>query len=168
MLTMQAEGQVQLHRLPAPLEQYCWQTTALLPIKNAILSAGWTVVDPAKDAVYRDDIIRTGGLLRGAVKCDRLGETITVRWNGTVIGFSGIPQGDGTEVEVSIDNSAPQIIQLTQKDSSHKYARFFYLPEQPSAEHTAVLRVKTLPSGVSFYAGQMLVVGTLTPTHLTK
>ena len=28
------------------------------------------------------------------------------------------------------------------------------------SEHTAVLRVKQLPTGLSFYAGQLLIIGT--------
>ncbi|HWI57073.1 MAG TPA: SGNH/GDSL hydrolase family protein, partial [Bacillota bacterium] len=91
MLVMKAEAKAKAHSLPTPLNPRCWETASLLAITNATLSPGWTAVDPAKDSVYRDDFGRTDGMLRGAVKCDRTGETITVRWHGTTLGFSDIP-----------------------------------------------------------------------------
>jgi len=100
------------------------------------------------------------GFLRGAVKCTTAGETITVQWNGTTIGFSDIPQGTDMEVEITIDNNAPITVKRPQTEKIKRYARFFYLPEQTPGEHTATLRVKTLPEGLSFYAGQILIVGT--------
>jgi hypothetical protein len=67
-------------------------------------------------------------------------------------------------VEVTIDQIQPPItIQRPQTDSTRHYARFFYLPEQAPGQHTAVLRVKQLPEGMSFYAGQILVIGTVRP-----
>ena len=162
MLTMQPEGQPRPHPLPAPLEPRCWETATLLPITQAVLSAGWTVVDPKKDPVYRDDFGRTDAMLRGAVKCAKAGETITVKWTGTTLGFSDIPQGDGMSVEVTIDQAAaPLVIKRPQYEKKHAFARYMYLPEQAPGPHTAVVRIKTLPAGLSFYAGQVLVIGTV-------
>ena len=62
-------------------------------------------------------------------------------------------------VEVAIDNKPPVVIQRPQTESRGKFARFFYLPEQAPGDHTAVLRVKNLPAGMSFSAGQVLVAG---------
>ena len=163
MLTMKPVGKAKEHVLPTPLESRCWETASLLPVTNAILSTGWTAIDTAKDPVYRDDFGRTQAMLRGGVKCDRAGETITVKWNGTTLGFSDIPQGAGMEVEVTIDKASPITIKRPQTENIHRYARFFYLPEQVPGEHTAVLRVKTLPAGLFFYAGQVLVVGKTSP-----
>jgi hypothetical protein len=64
------------------------------------------------------------------------------------------------EVEITIDNNAPITVKRPQTEKIKRYARFFYLPEQTPGEHTATLRVKTLPEGLSFYAGQILIVGT--------
>lgn len=163
ILAMKTVGRAGEHALPAPLEPRCWERATLLPISKASLSAGWTAVDPEKDPVYRSDFRRTDAMLRGAVKCDRAGETITVKWNGTTLGFSDIPQGDAMEVEVAIDHTAPVVIKRPQTEQARKFARFFYLPEQAPGEHTAVLRVKTLPQGLSYYAGQVLVVGKVNP-----
>jgi lysophospholipase L1-like esterase len=163
MLTLKPVGQYHDHRLPAPMESRCWETAGLLAITNATMSAGWTLVDSGKDAVYRDDFGRTHAMLRGAVKCDRAVEIITVRWRGATLGFSDIPQGSEMEVEVTIDQAPPVIIRRPQTEKIHRYARFFYLPEQAPGEHAAVLRVKTLPAGLSYYAGQVLAVGTVLP-----
>lgn len=164
MLAMKGEGRPKAHRLPAPLEVRCWESATLLPIAQAALSSGWKVVDAKTDAVYREDLGRTDAMLRGAMKCDKVGETITVRWHGTTIGFSDIPQGRGMEVEVTVDQSkTPITITRPQTESIRRFARFFYLPEQAPGEHTAVLRVKQLPEGVSFYAGQILVIGKSLP-----
>ena len=164
MLAMQSLGKPQAHPLPAPLEPRCWETASLVPLKQAVLSSGWKVVDTKTDALYREDFGRTDAMLRGAMKCEKAGETITVKWNGTTLGFSDIPQGSGMEVEVAIDQAqTPITIRRPQTDNARHYARFFYLPEQAPGEHTAVLRVKQLPDGMSFYAGQILVIGTVLP-----
>lgn len=99
-------------------------------------------------------------MLRGAVKCSRAGESLTVKWNGTTVGFSDIPYGDGFVVEAVIDGGAPVAMKRMQTEKIRKYARFWYLPEQAPRPHTVVLTVKEIPEGSSFYAGQILIVGT--------
>jgi lysophospholipase L1-like esterase len=164
MLAMKGMDKPQAHRLPPSLEARCWESAGLLSITHAMLSSGWKAVDTKMDAIYREDFGRTDAMLRGAMKCDKVGETITVKWTGTTIGFSDIPQGSGMEVEVTVDQSqSPIAIKRPQTESKRRYARFFYLPEQFPGEHTAVLRVKQLPEGMSFYAGQILVIGTALP-----
>jgi lysophospholipase L1-like esterase len=159
MLTMASIGTAGDHVLRPPLSPTCWEAADLVPVSHATLSAGWTPIDLDTDTVYRDDFGRTNAMLRGGVKCAAVGETITVRWTGTTLGFSDIPQGQGTQVEITIDGGAPIVIDRPQYEAIHTYARFFYLPESAPGEHTAVLRVKTLLPGVSYYAGQILVIG---------
>ena len=164
MLAMQSQRQPKSHRLPVPLESRCWESASLVPIAKVGLSSGWKAVDRTTDAIYREDFGRTDAMLRGAMKCDQAGQTITVKWNGTTIGFSDIPQGSGMEVEVTIDHAlAPITIKRPQTERIRRYARFFYLPEQSPGEHTAILRVKRLPEGTSYYVGQILVIGTPLP-----
>ena len=159
MLTLKEDGKPGAHEIPAPLEARCWDSAMLLPASNLVKSSGWVSVDKEHDPIYREDLGRTHSMLRGAVKCEKAGETLTVQWNGTTLGFSDIPYGEGMEVEVTIDQRAPIVIKRAQTEKVRKYARFFYLPEQAPGEHTAVLRVKTLPEGLSYYAGQILVIG---------
>ncbi len=163
MLRMAGTARAAAHGLPEPLAARRWETTALLPITQAALSPGWTPVDVATDPVYTDDRGRTQAMLRGAVKCARAGETITVKWNGTTVGFSDIPYGEPVVVEAVVDGGAPIAIKRAKTAEPRMHSRFYYLPEQAPGPHTVVLTVKELPEGQSFYAGQVLVVGTPTP-----
>ncbi|MCX6897948.1 MAG: SGNH/GDSL hydrolase family protein [Verrucomicrobia bacterium] len=160
MLKMKATSPTQAHVLPAPLEAANWQTASLLPITNAVLSAGWTPVDTFKDAVYTDDRGRTHDMLRGAVKCNRAGETITVKWNGTTVGMSDIPYGEARVIEAVIDGGKPVTMKRLPTREVRKHARFWYLPEQAPGLHTVTFTTKTIPEGTWFYAGQLLIVGT--------
>ena len=162
LLAMEGKGHLGAHQLPAPLEPRCWQTAELMPISQATLSAGWQPIDTASDPVYRESFHRTHAMLRGGVKCKQVGETVTVQWNGTTIGFSDIPHGKGMEVDVTIDGGKPITVKRPQREST-RHARFFYLPEQAPGKHTAVLRVSKLPADLSFYLGQILVIGTPLP-----
>jgi lysophospholipase L1-like esterase len=163
MVKMADTGTAQAHVLPTPLETTNWETASLLPVTNAVLSAGWTPVNTTTDAVYIDDRGRTDGMLRGAVKCNRAGASITVKWNGTTVGISDIPYGEPCIVEAVVDGGAPIIAKRVQTEKQHKYARFWYLPGQPAGEHTVTFTVKDIPAGSWFYVGQLLIVGTPMP-----
>lgn len=152
-------GKPGAHELPAALEPTCWETATLLPITQAQLSAGWVPVDVEKDPVYTESRQRTHAMLRGAVKCDKAGESITVKWNGTVVGLSDIPYGEPCVIEAVVDGGQPITAERAQKEKT-RHARFWYLPEQAPGEHTLTITVKKLPPGQSFYAGQLLIVGT--------
>ena len=163
MFQMMPDDQAKAHPLPQPLEPQCWENATTAPIRKATLSAGWKPIDPATDPIYRSDFTRTHQMLRGGVKCDQAGKTITVRWNGTTLGLSDIPQGDGMELEVTIDQQPPITLKRPQTEKQQLYSRFLYLPEQAPGEHTAVIKIKSLPNGTSYYAGQLLVVGKFMP-----
>jgi lysophospholipase L1-like esterase len=160
MLKMQDISGGMLHKTGEPLFENCWETAGLLPIRQAQLSSGWTGVDAESDPVYRNDRFRTKSMLRDALKCSHAGETITVRWNGTTVGFSDIPYGDVAAVEAVIDGGQTVEMERRQSNPRYQFARFWYLPPQPPGEHTVCLTVKQLPEGQSFYAGQILIVGT--------
>lgn len=159
MVKMAATGVAQPHALPAPLDATNWETATLLPITDATLSAGWTPVDTEKDSVYTESRLRTHAMLRGAVKCDHAGASITVKWNGTTVGISDIPYGEKSVLEAVVDNGKPIVTERVQHEKT-KHARFWYLPEQKPGEHTVTFTVTQLPAGQSFYMGQVLIVGT--------
>lgn len=158
MLKMTDRGIAGPHALPAPLAATNWEVATLLPITNAVLSAGWTPVDTEKDPVYIESRGRTHAMLRGAVKCDRAGASVTVRWSGTVVGISDIPYGEPSVIEAVVDGGKPIIAKRVQSEKT-RHARFWYLPEQAPGEHTVTFTVKELPAGQSFYLGQFLIVG---------
>ena len=153
-------AEVKDHKLPAVMNQHNWEETTLLPITKAELSSGWKSVNTQKDTVYREDYKRTDGMLRGAVKCSKAGESVRIKWKGTTLGFSDIPYGSGCKVRITIDNTEPITIERTQTEK-RKNAGFFYLHEQSHGEHTAVLKIIELPRGVEYYLGQILVIGSV-------
>jgi lysophospholipase L1-like esterase len=163
LLQIKGTTLAQDHTLPPALDPTCWETTALLPVTAANPSPGWTAVDTATDAVYGDDRGRTEGMLRGAMSCTRAGETFTVKWSGTTLGMSDIPYGEPCVVEAVVDGGTPFAVKRVQTEKIRKYARFWYLPELPPGEHTAVFTVKEIPAGARVYVGQFLVVGTPRP-----
>jgi len=162
VLKMQGVGQPAPHALVAPLSAHPWETAELLPADRQTRSAGWQPVDRATDPVYRDDYGRTDAMLRGALRCDKAGESITVKFDGTTVGLSDIPYNQPTVIEVSVDGGPAKAFERKQTEQ-RKHARFFYLPELPPGPHTAVFTVKELPSGQAYYAGQVLVIGKLLP-----
>jgi len=162
MRKMATSGTPQPHALPAPLEAANWETATLLPIARATLSAGWAPVDTEKDPVYTESRLRTHAMLRGAVKCTREGESITVTWNGTTVGISDIPHGEPSVLEAVVDGGKPVTVERVQREKT-RHARFWYLPEQKPGAHSATFTVKKLPAGQAFYAGQLLIVGTVGP-----
>jgi hypothetical protein len=151
---------VKEHQLPAATNEHNREKTVLLPITKAKLSAGWKLVNTQKDTIYREDFKRTDGMLRGAVKCSKVGESVSIKWNGTTLGFSDIPCEIGCKIQITIDNGKPITIERKQTEKQ-KYARFYYLPEQSPGEHTAVLAITELPEGVEYYMGQILVIGSV-------
>ncbi|OGV65900.1 MAG: hypothetical protein A2283_01405 [Lentisphaerae bacterium RIFOXYA12_FULL_48_11] len=159
MVKMEGTGKAGAHAIPMPMDATNWETATLLPINKAVLSEGWTPVDVETDDVYTDDKGRTHGMLRGAVKCNKAGATITVKWNGTTLGMSDIPYGEPRVIEATVDGGTPVTMKREQKEKPRKHSRFWYLPEQPAGEHTAVFTVKHVPEGSWFYAGQILVIG---------
>lgn len=162
MRKMAAAGKPQPHALPAPLEVTNWETATLLPITRATLSAGWVPVGTETDPVYTESRLRTHAMLRGAVKCSREGESVTVSWNGTTVGISDIPYGEPSVLEAVVDGGKPVTVERVQKEKT-RHARFWYLPEQKPGPHTATFTVKKLPAGQAFYVGQLLIVGTPAP-----
>jgi lysophospholipase L1-like esterase len=163
-LKMQDTAGTMNHELGDPLYGNPWVVGALLPITEVKKSAGWVAVD-AKDPVYSDDAWRTKCMMRGAMKCAKTGETLTVRWNGTTVGISDIPQGTGMVFTASIDGKEPIVVERNQREARRKYSRFWYLPAQAPGEHTVTFTVKELPEGVAFYAGQFLIVGKPLPVE---
>ena len=68
-------------------------------------------------------------------------------------------QGDGMEVEIAINQGAPIPLKSPQTENKRTLPRFLYLPKQRPGQHTAVIKIKGLPEGVSYQSGQILVVG---------
>lgn len=152
------------HALPPPYAKDGWQTCSLVPSARVLAGPAWHPVDVEKNAVYgaTREPKRTHGMLRGGQWTDREGTSITLRWAGSTLGFSDIPQGD-TEpmvLEVSVDGGAPYEVTRARK-APHLSASFWYVPVRKWGEHTATVTLKRLPKGQRWIVGQFLVTGTL-------
>ena len=163
MFAMMPKNHAVAHPLPQPLDPKRWENAGMRAIADVQRSAGWKSIDPTKDKIYGSIKGRTHQMLRGGLKCENAGETITLRWTGTILGLSDIPQGDGMELEVATDQQTPLTLKRPQTDARQPYSRFFYLPEQSAGEHTTVIQVKSLPAGLSYYLGQFLIIDSSQP-----
>ena len=149
------------HALPPAQSRNAWLTAALVPSATVLSGEPWHGIDTAKDPVYCATYERTHRMLRGGVWTDREGTSVTLRWTGTTVGFSDIPQSreDPMILEVSVDGGTPVEVRRARTDEPHVYSRFWYLPEQPCGEHTATVTLKRLPKGQRWILGQFLVAG---------
>lgn len=146
------------HQLSEAMNNNNWEKTTLLPITNTNLSSGWNIVNTEKDTIYAEEYKRTDGILRGAVKCNKSGETVKIKWKGTTLGFTDIPNLGGCKLQITINNNKPIIIERNKTEKRNK-ASIFYLPEQSPGEHTAEIKIIELPVGAEYYLGQVLVIG---------
>jgi lysophospholipase L1-like esterase len=156
---MRGVGKAGAHELGEPLQAGAWVTATMMPIAEATLSNGWTPVDMATDPVVGADRGRTTGMLREARRCDHAGASVTLRFHGTTVAFTGIPDTQPSVVEVVVDGGAPVTVSRVTKDPKRTYARYWWVPELPAGDHTVKFTVQSLPEGTSFYAGQFWVVG---------
>lgn len=145
------------HNVLPPLESQHLENATLIPVATAETSGAWQPVDPETDAVYRDDEFRTGNMLSEAIKCSEEGAMFTIKWTGTRLTLTHIPQGEDMEILVSTDGSEPTAID-TKQTSKVLFARFANLPELPQGEHITTVTISKLPEVTSFYAGQFLLL----------
>lgn len=156
--TMKEYGSPAPHKLPTPLEKDHFANASLIPASAFKTSKHWKPVDVETDEIYNRDANRTADMLRGAVKATKVGETLEFDWEGKLICFTHIPQGNGMEIEVSLDGGASKTYTLDQESNKNIFARFQYAMEQEPGKHSAKLTVTKLPEGQTFYAGQILVI----------
>ncbi|MDO6802318.1 hypothetical protein Q4595_07635 [Wenyingzhuangia sp. 1_MG-2023] len=163
LIAMESIGTAGKHKLPKPLTDNHFAEAELISIKDAVPSKGWNTVVVAKDQVYKDDIFRTSQMLGDAVKSDKVEATLTVDWEGHTIGFSTIPLGKGSEIEVITDGDTAKLYKIKMKPNKNpkkeprKFARFFYTSAKTEGKHTTVFKINKLAKGESVYMGQFLV-----------
>ena len=152
------------HPLPKQLCKTAWMKTATVPAKDVLKGPDWTpIADPRKDPVYGDTFGRTDRMLRGGMATTKAGATFRLRWTGSTLGFSDIPQAKKGEkpiiVEVTVDGSRTFEWRRARTAESRIYSRFTYLPEFAWGDHEAVFTVREVPEGQRCILGQFLVVG---------
>lgn len=159
LTAMDGEGKPGPHVLLAPLESQHTRDAAFIPISAATTYGNWEAVDTAADAVYSNDSFRTGKMLSDAIKTNEEGASYTIKWTGTRLTLTTIPQVNGWEILHTTDGSAPKPLKFKpKKNTGMIFAEFSNLPEQSQGEHTTTVTVKKFPKGKSFYAGQFVLL----------
>ena len=153
ILAMKDTGKAGPHALGDPLIAGPWETATLLPIADTTPGDGWAPVDMATDPVTTVDAGRTHDMLRAAVKCDLVGASVTVHFNGTTVALSDIPSVELIVIEATIDGAKTVEAKRVTNDGVRRYARFWWVPELPAGEHTVKFTVKSLPANTSFANG---------------
>lgn len=160
-LSMSQSSKQTQNRLKRNVFTGAWDVGGLISIDSTEKSTGWQLIDVVNDPVYTRDKVRSNNMLRGAVKCDKAGETITVMWEGTTLGINDITENGEVIVEVEIDGMTPVVLKRTQNNKEKLYARNFFITALPQGKHVAKLTVKSIPQGESYYAGQFMFAGLL-------
>lgn len=157
---MRGAGKPGPHVIPSPLEARPWESTYMMPITSATISAEWMPVDRAKDSVFTKDSTRTAKMMPYAVKSGTKGASITVKFNGIRAGLIDIASPKETVLAAVIDGKAP--VMIPRKETFRKEqsaARFFFTPDQEPGEHTVRFEIAEIADGVEYYVGPILVIG---------
>ena len=148
------------HEVPAePLRPNPFVEGQLVAPERFLSAPDWHPVDFASDPVYRSDFGRTKAMLRGGMWTDREGASFTLKFTGTTVGLSDIPQDREMTVEASVDGGAPIAFTRLRTKEPLLHSRFYFLPALPRGEHTVTFTVKSVPAGQRFFCGQALVAG---------
>jgi lysophospholipase L1-like esterase len=158
--SMTGVGKAGAHSMPAPIDPGSWENAKMVQLDAALFSGEWTPVDLAKDPIIARGGNRSATMFPAAVKTTAKGAAVTLRFNGTTVGFIDIPGPVETKLKTVIDGKAPIVI--PRKDARHdlqKMGRFFFIPDQEPGEHTVRFEIAELPDGMSYYVGPLLIVG---------
>jgi hypothetical protein len=165
------------HELGAPLVADNYERAQLLPISAATLSAGFTKLDPAKDAMAKNF-----PRLKDLHRASKPGETITFQFKGTRAALYDLVGPDCGQVIVKLDEQPAKIV--PRFDSYCTYPRLATLvigselpdtvhtvkieihPEQPDKAKILAQRQNKIDKperydGTAIYPGAILVLGEL-------
>lgn len=165
------------HELGAPLRPDNYENAKLVPISEATLSAGFTKLDPTKDAMAK-----TFPRLRDLHRASKPGDTITFKFKGTRAALYDLVGPDCGQVIVTLDDKPPKTV--ARFDSYCTYPRLATLvigSDLPDTVHTVKIEIhpdqpdkaKILAErnnkidkperfdGTAIYPGAILLVGEL-------
>ncbi|MBI3854720.1 MAG: SGNH/GDSL hydrolase family protein [Planctomycetes bacterium] len=166
------------HALPEPLIASHYEHARLLPISDATLSKGFSLLDPQKDDFGK----RWANRLSALHKAGSPGQFLSFKFKGTRCAIYDIIGPDCGQVIVTLDDQAPRTV--PRFDSFCTYPRLATLlvgTELPDAVHTVKIEIHPDPpdkarilaqrnekmdkperyQGTAFYPGAILLVGEL-------
>lgn len=125
------------HAMPAPLRPDNYEGAAMLPLDRATLSNGFTKLDPAKDGRARSFARFMPEMYQAAP-----GQTLTLKFKGTAIGFFDLLGPDCGALEVSVDGKpASKVLRFDSYATYHRMGSFFPARDLPPGEHTVTIKV---------------------------
>jgi lysophospholipase L1-like esterase len=171
-----ASGSPAAHTLPAPFIATNFENAKLVPISEAEMSPGFTLLDPVKDEFGRRWANRMTSLHKGA----KPGETIAFKFRGTRASVYDIIGPDCGQVTVTLDGQPPRTVaRFDAYCVYHRLATLLIGSDLPDAVHTVKIEIhpeqpdkaailaknkNTMDkperfNGTAFYPGAILLVG---------
>ncbi|TWT80352.1 hypothetical protein CA13_17650 [Planctomycetes bacterium CA13] len=149
--------------IPKPLKENAFSNATMVPVTRARFSAGWQSVDLSGSTDINADLTdKNGGdktIFDEAMKTDSVDETLTLQWDGFMLGLTAVLQGkDQVKIEVSTDGGPAKIYDLASR-SGNRQSKYIFTKEVGSGSHTTIVKVVSLAEGKSCQLGQFLVVG---------
>jgi lysophospholipase L1-like esterase len=166
------------HALPEPLISSNYERAKLLPISEAVLSKGFSFLDPQKDAFGKRWAERLSALHRAGTR----GDILSFKFKGTRCAIYDIIGPDCGQVVVTLDDQAPRMVpRFDSFCTYHRLATLLIGTELPDTVHTVKIEIhpeapdkaKILAQrgekmdkperyqGTNFYPGAILLVGEL-------
>lgn len=149
--------------VPKPSKKNTFSSATMIPVTNASFSAGWKSVDLSESTDINADLtdknVGDKTTFDEAMKTAAVGESFTLKWDGFMLGFTGVLQGkDEVKIEVSTDGGPAKVYDLASR-SGNRQSKYIFTKEIESGSHTTTVKVVKLAEGKSCQLGQFLVVG---------
>lgn len=161
-----------------PLTQGNYENARLVPVSRATMSAGWRRLDPQKDALAG----RFSKYLPDLHVAAQAGESLSLRFRGTYVGFMDLLGPDCGQVVVSIDDGPPvRVARFDAYSTYHRIGSFAAGRDLPAGVHTVKVTLDGTPldkaailsrlnnrmddpkrfEGLSWYVSQVMLIGDL-------
>ncbi|MCX7047795.1 MAG: GDSL-type esterase/lipase family protein [Candidatus Sumerlaeota bacterium] len=169
-------GKPGAHELKAPFIADNWEAAKMVALKKEWLSAGWEQLDPAKDSKAKGNKDRVPALW----KATKPGETMTLKFKGTMLKVYDLLGPDCGQVIVKVDDQPAKIVpRFDAYCTYHRLATLGVADGLPEGVHTVKLEIhpdqpdkaKILKQnnnkiddpkrfdGTTWYAGAVLLLG---------
>jgi hypothetical protein len=160
--SIENHGKVGPNVIPKPLKKHIFSNASLIHVSKATFSSNWDKTDLSKGKGINEDLTDknngTNSLFGEAMQTTKIGESFTLKWNGFMLGLTSTLAAKGAiKIEVSTDGGPSKIFDLKSR-TGNTTAKYTFLEEMESGNHTTTVKLVKLASGIEFKLGQFLVV----------
>ncbi len=132
LAAMKETGTAGKHITPEAIDAMNWEKAKMANLTDVALSGGWFTVDMTSDPIAS----RFKTFMPTIVKCNKIGESITLKFNGTVAGAVDLVGPNTGQIKVSVDGQPSVLRQRFDHYCTYHRTQFFFLPELPAGDHT--------------------------------